>query len=178
MTLAEILEKHNMEDVNQKTNVTEDNIQALMDEDFSNLTRAKTIGFISILEREYGVTLQALREKATLYYDANAIDMNYATAVGLREEGEEASSISLKWMWLVVLGLLVYGAWYFMTHYDLKALKTWIPFGQSVEKKTDTTQVNETLITEETTSTVDEDIEDDDESNDNIEIEETTVEGE
>ena len=182
MTLHAILEKESIKEISQKTNVSEENLQILIDEDLEKLTRAKAFGFISIIEREYKDTLESLREKASAYYEENAIHMNYSTAVGLSDK--EAQEGSTKWIWLVLLGLLTYGAWSFATQYDFNSLKKWIPFTKSVKDTSTENSVSEkdvsnAVTVEETTSTVEEeDSVSEDDSDESIEIEETTVEGE
>jgi len=182
MTLHGILEEESIKSISQKTNISEENLQTLVDEDLPKLTRAKTFGFISIIEREYGDTLASLREKASSYYEENAIHMNYSTAVGLSDG--EAQTRSIRWVLPVLLGLLAYGAWYFATHYDFKSIKKWIPFTKSVENISNENSVNEKhsgndVTVEETTSTVEEeDVVVENDTDEDIEIEETTVEGE
>ncbi|HIQ28154.1 MAG TPA: hypothetical protein EYH42_06605, partial [Sulfurovum sp.] len=64
MQLNEILEENSVKAISQKTNISEQNIEALIEDNFSALTKAKALGFISIIERDYHADLKDVREKA------------------------------------------------------------------------------------------------------------------
>ncbi len=57
--------------INADTHISVKNLQALFHNSFEDLTRIQVMGFISILEREYKVDLQELRERAKEFFDEN-----------------------------------------------------------------------------------------------------------
>lgn len=124
MQLNEILEENSIKAVSQKTKIPEENLQDLLNADFDTLKKIKTLGFISILEREYQADLSALREKAMEYYRQNEEDSRFSVHVPL-EEGRKKRSKLFK---LVALSILAYASWYFFTQFDQRHLSQLIPF--------------------------------------------------
>jgi hypothetical protein len=132
MTLNEILEEQSVKAISQKTNISEENIERIMAEDFSTLAKAKALGFISILERDYNADLTILREKALGYYEEYVDEESINIALPRVEEKRGRS----KWFPFLMLGLLAYASWYFFTQFDKKMLGTILPFS---EDKVETT---------------------------------------
>jgi len=127
MTLNDILEEHSLKAMSKKTNISEENIEHILAEDFSDLPKSKAIGFISILEREYDADLKGLREKALTYYEAHS-DLEDSINIALpRVEEKKGRS---KWFSILMLGLLAYASWYFFTQFDKKMLSTILPFNE------------------------------------------------
>jgi len=125
MTLNEILEEQSVKAISKKTNISEDNIERIMSEDFSRLAKVKALGFISILERDYTADLKVLREKALTYYAEHAEEEESVRITLPRIEEKKGRS---KWFLLLMLGLLAYATWYFFTQFDKKMLGTILPF--------------------------------------------------
>ena len=86
MQLNEILEENSIKSISQKTKISEDNLENLLARNFDVLMKIKTLGFISILEREYKADLTALREEALAYYASHEEDHSFSVAVPLKEE--------------------------------------------------------------------------------------------
>jgi cytoskeletal protein RodZ len=94
---------------------------------FDTLKKIKTLGFISILEREYTADLNALREEALAYYnehDEHNEHNGFSLGLPSYEEKRGRSKLFL----LVVLVLLGYASWYFFAQFDKKHLSQLIPF--------------------------------------------------
>ena len=128
MTLGEIFEKHSVKEISNKTNISEENIERLKAEDFSKMVKAKALGFISILERDYNADLTPTREKAQAYYDKTFGSEQSISVTAPKAEEKKGRS---KLFPLVILGLLAYASWYFITQFDKKTLATMIPFGEN-----------------------------------------------
>lgn len=126
MQLSEILEENSVKAISQKTNISEQNIEALISDNFSELTKAKALGFISILERDYHADLKSVREKALSYYAAHMNENNIHMGLPVIEEKKGRS----KWVLLLVLGLLAYATWYFFMQFDQKTLTTLLSFNE------------------------------------------------
>jgi len=72
MLFNELIEKDGIEDVSSKTNISEVNLEYLLEENFEKLNRVRALGFLLILEREYAdIDVSALREKIKAYYEEN-----------------------------------------------------------------------------------------------------------
>jgi hypothetical protein len=124
MQLNEILEENSIKSISQKTKISEDNLENLLARNFEVLMKTKTLGFISILEREYKADLNALREEALEYYASHQEDHAFSVAAPLEDEKKGNSKLFL----VVVLVLLGYASWYFFTQFDKKHLSGLIPF--------------------------------------------------
>ena len=137
MQLHEILEENSTQAISKKTMISEENIELLLAEDFSSLTKAKAMGFISILERDFNADLSALKKAALTYYDSRkGLDESINIALPRVEERKERSKLFP----LLMLGLLAYASWYFFTQFDKKTLGTLLPFGDN-KLETSVTQV-------------------------------------
>ena len=124
MQLNEILEENTIKGISQKTKISEDNLENLLAANFDALKKIKTLGFISILEREYKADLSALREEALAYYSEHIEDQAFSVGEPMEEEKKGKSKLFL----VVVLALLGYASWYFFTQFDKKHLSGLIPF--------------------------------------------------
>jgi hypothetical protein len=87
----------------------------------------KALGFISILEREYGLDLQGLKEEALTYYDQHKDDTGVTLSMLVLEEKPRRSKL----IPLMILGLIAYASWYFFTQYDRKYLAAYLPFSEA-----------------------------------------------
>ena len=73
MLFNELIEQEGIETVVSTTNISSENLNRLLNEDFKNLNRVKALGFLLILEREYkDIDVSALRQNIKLYYEDNA----------------------------------------------------------------------------------------------------------
>ena len=126
MQLNEILEENSIESVSQKTNISETNLDTLVAGDFDKLKRVKTLGFISIIEREFKIDLSALREQALEYYENNS--EKESVTIGLPHPEEKKGKPI--WFRLLILGLIFYTVWYFFTQFDKTQLTKYLPFSE------------------------------------------------
>ncbi len=135
MQLNEILEEHSVKAISQKTNISEDNIEKLLAEDYAGISKAKAFGFISIIERDYNVDLSKKREQAHAYYDVHSEDQSISLGLPIIEEKKGRS----KWGVVLVLVLLAYASWFFFTQFDNRNLSDILPFTEKkVESGADT----------------------------------------
>ena len=79
MQLNEILEENSIKTISQKTKISDSNLEALFEGNFTALQKTKALGFIAIVEREYHADLSALREEALEYYSSHREENNFAT---------------------------------------------------------------------------------------------------
>ncbi len=126
MQLNEILEENSVKAISKKTNISEDNIEALLASDFDKLKKVKTLGFISILEREYKADLSAVKEQALSHYAESKNEEGIAFGLPVMEEKKGKSKLFLLFVFL----LLGYASWYFFTQFDKKQLSGLLPFSE------------------------------------------------
>jgi len=124
MQLNDILEENSVRAISQKTKISEDNLENLLNKNFDAIKKIKTLGFISIIEREYNADLNALREEAKEYYGDVEEDQSVTLGRPIMEEKKGKS----KFLMLVIFSLLGYATWYFLTQFDKKNLSKLIPF--------------------------------------------------
>lgn len=126
MHLNELLEENSIGSISQKTNIAENNLDALVSGEFDKLKRVKTFGFISILEREFNADLSALKEQALEYYENNSEVERVTLGLPLPEE-KKGTSI---WFRLFILALITYTVWYFFTQFDKTMLNDLLPLSE------------------------------------------------
>lgn len=61
--------------IHEQTHIARHNASAILQENFETMTKIQAFGFISILEREYGVDLTSLREKAEDSFKVEEIEV-------------------------------------------------------------------------------------------------------
>ena len=125
MGLSELLEQQDLKLVSIRTMISEENIKRIVSEDYSNLTKAKALGFLSILEREYQLDLKDVRSNAKAYF---AMQVPGEISANIALPKVEDSKKRPKWFLFSILLLLGYASWYFFTQFDKKTLNTLIPF--------------------------------------------------
>ncbi len=126
MQLNEILEENSVKSISQRTNISEANLDALVAGDFDKLKRVKTMGFISILEREFKADLSAFKVQALEYYENNSKSESVTIGLPLPEEKKGSS----KWFKLFILILIAYTVWYFFTQFDKTMLTDMLPLSE------------------------------------------------
>jgi len=124
MQLNDILEENSVKAISQKTKISEENLENLLNKNFDAIKKIKTLGFISIIEREYNADLTALKEEAKEYYGASGADQSITLGMPIMEEKKGKS----KFFMLIIFALLGYATWYFLTQFDKKNLSEMIPF--------------------------------------------------
>ena len=127
MQLNEILEENSVKAISKRTNIPEDNIELLLAGDFDKLKKVKTLGFISIIEREYKADLGPLKEQALSHYAQYNDTQSITLGVPVIEEKKGRSKV----FQLFILILLGYASWYFFTQFDKKQLSDLLPFGEA-----------------------------------------------
>ncbi len=124
MQLKDILEENSIKAISDKTNISEENLEALFAGEFELLKKVKTMGFISIIEREYGADMKALRKEARAYYDAHHDEDGIVLDAPLVERKKGRSKVIV----LLILVLIGGASWYFATQFDRQKFKTLLPF--------------------------------------------------
>ncbi len=126
MQLNEILEENTVKAISEKTKISEANIDALVTAAFDKIKKAKTMGFISIIEREYGADLSTMRAEALAYYEGLDEDQSITLGMPIVEEKKGTSKLFK----LIVLILIGYALWYAFINFDKEKLESMFPFSE------------------------------------------------
>jgi len=132
MQLNEILEENSVKTISEKTNISEENLEALFNGEFDRLKKVKTMGFISIVEREFRADLSELRDQAKEYYKTHLEEDGVVLDVPVLESQKGKFSF-MSFLTVMLLGA---GVWYLFTQFDQAKLRELLPFGET--KVTDT----------------------------------------
>jgi len=119
MLFNEIIEKDGVEDVASKTNISEVNLEYLLEENFEKLNRVRALGFLLILEREYKeIDVSELREKIKAYYEENGPADDKVVMVAM--DSVEGSSFSFFKLFIILA--LLGGGYYLYSEGKLNSL--------------------------------------------------------
>jgi len=126
MQLNEILEENSVKMISKKTNISEENLEALLAGEFDLLKKVKAMGFISIIEREYNADLTPLKKQAAEYYEAHMEDESITLDIPSIDPKKDRSPFFV----FMVLLLLAAASWYFITQFDQKRLRGLLQFNE------------------------------------------------
>jgi len=96
--------------ISSKTHISQNHIRAILDESFDGFSKIQFLGFISILEREYNVDLQELKDKGIAYFDVEKND-DVKNTIFLEPERDKSKTplyLSLAFV-IVVISAIIYG---------------------------------------------------------------------
>ncbi|MDD3592739.1 MAG: hypothetical protein PHO65_08860 [Sulfurovum sp.] len=130
MQLSDILEEHSLKNISKKTNISEENIEYLLEKNFDKIERVKAMGFISIIEREFDADLGVLKSEAQAYYAEQVPPEESIVMRGMLVEGKRRKP---KWFLFIVLVLLAYASWYFVTKYNKSHSNTLQPVAEQAD---------------------------------------------
>ncbi len=119
MQLNELIEKEGLEAVSEKTNISIDNLKCLLNEDFENLNRVKALGFLSILQREYGLEVDALENSIRNYFEEHSPNGEESVLVSIDKSNESSGFFK----WIIIFAFLG-GIWYLYNSGKLDKLLT------------------------------------------------------
>lgn len=111
MQLNEILEEHTLESISERTRIPLENLESLINGDWERLKKVQALGFISILEREYGADLSGLRKECRNYFDSHRPTEKRISVTSEEVVHTERHRFS-KFTIALVLMALAYGSWY------------------------------------------------------------------
>jgi len=143
MQLNEILEKYTLEEIAKQTKIDKKSLENLFDLKFSDIRKAKALGFVSILEREYKVDLSKLKSEVLSYYKEH--QAKESVVVGIPREMPKRKNP--KMILSIVATFVVLASGFLFTQVDKNTLKNMIPL---LDKQT----IEEYLFEDDTLVTV------------------------
>jgi len=145
MHLSELREQYTLDEMSQKTLISPKNLEALFDEEYALLTKTKTLGFLSILEREFHVDIKDMKQNALQHFGQGYASTTTSTSTVSYKEEEKKRSLG--WYMLIVVAVLGYVAWYFLIHTQQKSLHDVMPVPSPSLASVDTKEINMTTGT-------------------------------
>jgi hypothetical protein len=117
MQLNEVIEENSIATISKRTRLSVENIEKLVHRDFSDMKRVKALGFISILEREFGIELSALKKECAEYFSSYPDEeFDAKLVVTVPESSDRITGKASKFLMLLILFAIGYGAWYFFAN--------------------------------------------------------------
>jgi len=118
MQLNEVIEENSIETIAKRTRISVENIERLVNRDFSMMKRVKAQGFISILEREFNIELDSLKSECRDYFSSHPSELFDASLVisAVPEDRGTRGGLISKILMLLVLFVVAYGAWSFFSN--------------------------------------------------------------
>jgi hypothetical protein len=145
MQLDEIREKYTIKEISYLTNISEENLIKLFEKDFKNIRKINALGFISILAREYKADLVDLDTEAREYYAQFTPERtaNLGITKPMLQQPQEKPKI----FFFVILALLAYSTWYFLTQFDKNNLSKLMPFieDSTIERFVSNPEINQSI---------------------------------
>ena len=125
MQLNDLLENYTLKDISKRTNISEDNLNKLFNKEFDALTKVKALGFISIVEREFKADLSALGKEVKNYFETHGDDLGMVPDVPI---SQKRSSIGKIIFLILLIFVLIVGAWFVSTKYNKSELPEFLSF--------------------------------------------------
>ncbi len=117
MQLNEVIEENSLATISKRTRISVENIEKLVNRDFSDMKRVKALGFISILEREFNLELSTLKTECIEYFSPYPDEeFDAKLVVTVPESNEHRGGYFSKILMFLMLVAIGYGAWYFFTN--------------------------------------------------------------
>lgn len=129
MQLNEILEENTISTISQKTNITQRDLEALIDSKFDRFSKTKTLGLISIIEREFKVNLDLFREDVYAYYKENNEFDGVAINAFTHKESKGVSALLI----IVVIVLLALASWFFLGEFNEQNQNSLNPISKAID---------------------------------------------
>jgi len=114
MQLDELIKSERFDNIIKSTHISKVMLERLLNREFGLMKKPQVIGTIAILEREYDVDLSDLRKECNEYYESKGAE-NIGLIVG--QPIIKENNFLPKLFVLILLFLVVYGAWYFFKSY-------------------------------------------------------------
>lgn len=96
------------EKIHERTHISRDKVELLLSKSYGEIGRVQFMGFMSILEREYGIDLNTIREEYTANYRDHVVDLTSKSSVIL----QSSSNSKPKWIMggvVLIVALMIGG---------------------------------------------------------------------
>ena len=114
MQLNELLEQYSIKEISAKTRIAPENIEYLQGRDWDMMRKVQALGFIKILEREYGIDLSDLKKECIEYYSEHSQGLGGENLELHLEDSRKSAILNIAQKALVSIFViaLAAGSWY------------------------------------------------------------------
>ena len=114
MQLNELLEQYSIKEISTKTRIAPENLEYLHGRDWDMMRKVQALGFINILEREYGIELSDLRKECLAYYSEHSQGLGGEHLELHFEDNSTNSMVNIlkKVAISIFIAMLAVGSWY------------------------------------------------------------------
>ena len=113
----EKLQKIGAQKIYEQTHIPAEHVQAILHGSFEGFNKVQFIGFVSILEREYGVELQTLKLKGIAYFDD--VDAEKKNSIVANEQ-QDTNKIVYVVVLLVLFAIVVFAYFFSAQEAEVK----------------------------------------------------------
>ncbi len=135
MQLDELTQDRSINTISKKTNLTVSVVEKLFNKEFGSFSYPQAMGAIAIIEREFDMNLDILKEECKYHFSQNPPKDG---GISVLKPIKEDKPLIPKLITLFLLAIIVYGAWYFFVEYYNKQI---IP-----SKPINTTSIQDTIL--------------------------------
>ncbi len=114
MQLDDLIEEQSITSIAKKTNIATEVISKLFNKEFETMRFSQAMGAIRIIEREYRVNLDDLRQECQAHFEDH---ISMESGLVKSSQIKKKKTIFPKLFTVLLLILFVYSAWYFFTGY-------------------------------------------------------------
>lgn len=96
------------EKIHERTHISRDKVELVLSKSYGEIGRVQFMGFMSILEREYGIDLYTIRDEYSAYYRDHAVDAISKSSIIL----QSSSNSKPKWIMagvVLIVALMIGG---------------------------------------------------------------------
>lgn len=115
--VIDIINNYGINSVSTKTNISIESLKKFVEGNYKGFTKIKTIGFVTILEREYDIELNQLKSDIKEEFHTNKDLVEYQILLCEPIEQDSSSNNSSSIFYWIILFSLIYGAWYIYENY-------------------------------------------------------------
>lgn len=132
--------------IHEHTHIARKQLEALLEGKFEGMSRVQAMGFISILEREYGTDLSLLRESYTIHSPHHQESQGDNSSPILRAPSKSRQ----KWMLGAMIGVMVLliGAFAIQRSLSVEPSEEVMQLGSSVAAVVEPVENNQSILTE------------------------------
>ncbi|MCF6309345.1 MAG: hypothetical protein L3J19_02560 [Sulfurimonas sp.] len=111
--------------IHEATHISRAHVQAFLHESFDDMNKIQFLGFISILEREYGVNLDEVKSKGLEYFDEKTLETQEDRAVDVFVPSKKKRNLALLYMTIAIVIFFAFSYLnIFSTNYEISDVVT------------------------------------------------------
>jgi len=116
MQLNELVKNYSLNTVSQKTNISVEVLEKLVNKEWDKLQKTKVNGFLQIIEREFDIDLSDIKQEAKEYYKDQKLEQPQRPIdlVDAEVDSRSTKRVVTNLLTIVIVALAAYSAWYYL----------------------------------------------------------------